>query len=123
MKVWIPGPDQTSEKPSASSTCPFQPVPAPWTKPSHSAPASVSFMPGPQELAAVLHRGGGDLVREPHPLELLLGLDRPRAREQRRRVGDVRPKAWNQSCVKVVGSPTIRSDACVPSESSSPIVP
>ena len=33
------------------------------------------------------------------------------------------PKAWNQSCVKVVGSPTIRSEACVPRLSSSPIVP
>src|SRR3954468_24138143 len=33
------------------------------------------------------------------------------------------PKAWNQSCVKVVGSPTIRSEAWVPRLSSSPTVP
>ena len=42
----MPGPDQTSEKPSASSTFPSQPVPAPWTNPFHMAPASDSFIPG-----------------------------------------------------------------------------
>ena len=38
-------------------------------------------------LAHVLHRGGGDLVGESHPLELLLCFVRARAREERGRVG------------------------------------
>ena len=80
-------------------------------------------MPGRSCSRTVLHRGGGDLVREPHALELLLRLDRARAREQRRRVGGVGRSASNQACVKVVGSPTMRSEACVPSESSSPTRP
>ena len=42
--------------------------------------------PRPQETADVLHRGGGDLIREPDPLDLLLRLHRPRVDEQRRRV-------------------------------------
>ena len=46
VKVWIPGPDQTSEKPSASSTFPSQPVPSPCTKPSHSAAICASVIPG-----------------------------------------------------------------------------
>ena len=42
--------------------------------------------PGPEAGLDVLHRAGGDRVREPHSLDLLLGLDRPRGCEQRRRV-------------------------------------
>ena len=42
--------------------------------------------PGPDHALDVLHRRGGDLVREPHPLDLLRGLDRARLVEQRRRV-------------------------------------
>ena len=34
----------------------------------------------------VLHRAGRDCVREPHSLDLLVGLDRPRDCEQRRRI-------------------------------------
>ena len=44
------------------------------------------------------------------------------AGEERRRVGGV-SEAVNQSRVNVVGSPTMRSAACVPSESSSPTRP
>ena len=39
--------------------------------------------------AAVLHRRGGDVVREPHALDLLLRLDRACGGEERRRVDDV----------------------------------
>ena len=42
----MPGPDHTSANPRASSTRPSNPVPAPWTKPSQSAAASLSFIPG-----------------------------------------------------------------------------
>ncbi len=42
---------------------------------------------GPEVRARVLHRSGGDLVGEPHPLLLLLRLDLARAREKRRCVG------------------------------------
>jgi hypothetical protein len=38
----------------------------------------------------VLHRRGRDLVRQPHPLELLVGLDGARLGEERRRVDRVR---------------------------------
>ena len=44
---------------------------------------------GSQDALHVLHRRGGDLVREPHPLDLLLGLDRARLVQERRRVGRV----------------------------------
>ncbi len=46
VNVLIPGPDQTSEKPSARSTLPCQPVPSPWTKPCQIAAAWLSFIPG-----------------------------------------------------------------------------
>ena len=42
---------------------------------------------------AVLHRRGRDLVREPHALDLLLGLDRAGLDEKRRRVDRIRPEA------------------------------
>ncbi len=45
--------------------------------------------PRPDQPLDVLHRAGRDLVREPHPRDLLLGLDRARARQQRRRVRGV----------------------------------
>ena len=45
--------------------------------------------PGPDHALEVLHRAGGDLVREPHPLELLLGLDRAGGAEERRRIDGV----------------------------------
>ena len=48
--------------------------------------------PGPDDAAHVVHRRGGDLVREPHPLDLLRGLDRPRLDEQRRRVDRARKR-------------------------------
>ena len=40
-----------------------------------------------QLLPGVLHRGGGDLVRDPNALELLRRLDRANPCEQRRRIG------------------------------------
>ncbi len=46
VKVAIPLPDQTSEKPSASETRPFQPVPSPCTKPCQSEAAWLSVIPG-----------------------------------------------------------------------------
>ena len=122
MNVLIPRPAQTSEKPSASSTLPCQPVPSPCTKPCQIAAASLSFIPGLQLAAHVLHRGGADLVREPHALDLLRGLDR--ARGVRTGVASAASgHASNHAFVNVVGSPTMRSEACVPSESSSPTVP
>ena len=45
--------------------------------------------PRPDQALDVLHRAGSDLVREPHPLDLLLRLDRAGGCEQRRRVGGV----------------------------------
>ena len=42
--------------------------------------------PRPEPLAYVIHRRGSDLVREPQPLDLLPGLVRTRADEERRRV-------------------------------------
>ena len=70
--------------------------------------------PGPELAAHVLHRGGADLVREPHPLDLLRRLDRARGvrapASRRARPATRRTSAF----VNVVGSPTIRSDACVP---------
>ena len=44
---------------------------------------------GAEVLARVHHRRRRDLVRKPHALELLAGLDRARPREQRSRVGGV----------------------------------
>ena len=90
VNVRIPGPDQTSEKPSASSTLPSQPVPSPWTNPFQSAAASLSFIPGRRRSATCSIAAGGDLVREPHALDLLRGLDRARRVEERRRVGRAR---------------------------------
>ena len=44
----------------------------------------------PEVLLGVLHRVGGELVGEAHPLDLLRGLDRAGAREEGRGVGRVR---------------------------------
>ncbi len=65
---------------------PSQPVPSPCTNPSHSAAICASVIPRLDDQLAVLHGGGGDLVREPHALDLLLGLDRAGLGEERRRV-------------------------------------
>ena len=46
----------------------------------------------PQLGADQLHRVGGDLVRDPHARDFLLGLDRAGAREQRRRVHRIRER-------------------------------
>src|SRR5207244_4299779 len=44
----------------------------------------------PDGVTDVLHRERGKLVREPHALDLLLGLDRPRVCQEGRRVHDLR---------------------------------
>ena len=49
-------------------------------------------LPGPDHAPDVVHRRRGDLVRQTYALELLVGLDRPRAGEQRRRIGHVHPE-------------------------------
>ena len=74
VKVLIDGPDQTSENGEARSTLPRQPVPSPWTNACQIAAAWALVMPG-RIAAHVLHRRRGDLVREPHPLDLLRRLD------------------------------------------------
>ena len=85
VNVLIPLPAQMSVKGSASSTS-SRAVPCPWTKPCQSAATSDSFIPGLQLPANVVHRLRRDLVRDPHPRDLLLGLEHARAGEQRRPV-------------------------------------
>ena len=93
VNVLMPAPDQTSEKPSASSTLLPRPARAlAVDEPLPERGRLALLHPGPQLVAHVLHRRGADLVREPDALELLVGLDRARGREQRRRVDRVRPR-------------------------------
>ena len=86
----IPSPDQTSEKPSESSTLPG---PARALAVDEAEPLGGSLRlghPGSEDSLHVLHRRRRDLVREPHPLDLLRRLDGARLREQRRGVLRVR---------------------------------
>ena len=48
--------------------------------------------PGTEQLADMVHRRRRELVRQPQALELLLGLDRARADEERRRVCSLRER-------------------------------
>ena len=48
--------------------------------------------PGPDHALDVLHRRRGDVVREPHPLDLLRGLQHPGLVQERRRVLGVRER-------------------------------
>ncbi len=48
--------------------------------------------PRPDQPAHVLHRGGCDVVRDPHALDLLRRLDHPRLVDHGHRVGGVRPR-------------------------------
>ena len=61
----------------------------------------------------MLHRRRRDLVRDAHPLDLLLVLI-ARAAASSGVASAASGKASNQALVKVVGSPTIRSEAWVP---------
>ena len=118
----MPGPDQTSEKPKASSTFPFQPVPSPWTKPCHSAAASLSFMPGRNSRAtcsiAAAAISFASRMRSSSCSVLIA-----RAALSSGVASAASGNASNHAFVYVVGSPTIRSVACVPRLSSSPTRP
>ena len=87
-----PGPDQTSENPSASSTLPR---PAGALAVDEAEPLRRRLGLGharPDQALHVVHRGRRDVVREAHPLDLLRGLHRARLGEQRRRVDRVRER-------------------------------
>ena len=119
MNVRIPGPDQTSENGERELDLA---APAGALAVDEALPdrGRLALLHARAELAAdVLHRRGGDLVREPHPLDLLRRLERAR-RASSGVASAASGKASNQAVVNVVGSPTMRSEACVPSESSSP---
>ena len=119
MKVLIPRPAQTSEKPSASSTFPAQPVPSPWTKPSHSAAIWASVIPGlitPRAWSIA----AAAISFASRMRSISCSVLRARASTSTGVASTAPGKASNQAFVYVVGSPTIRSDACVPSESSRP---
>ena len=71
----------------------------------------------------VLHRGRRDLVREPHPLDLLLRLDRARLREQRRRVGRVRERVEPRlRCTSSARRPCGPRPACRATAPARPVV-
>ena len=95
-------------RPARSSPCPRR-----GRSPATRAAAWAQVMPGPQDALHVLHRRGGDLVREPHPLDLLLGLDRARlgrgAASRRRRRGTRRTTPSGTSSAR---RPCGRSPAC-----------
>ena len=115
----MPGPDQTSEKPSASSTLPSQPVPSPWTNPSHSAAICASVIPGritplTWSIAAAAMSFASRIRSSSCPVLIA------RASVRSGVASSASGKASNHAFGYVVGSPTIRSAACVPSESSMP---
>ena len=88
MKVLIPGPDQTSEKPSARSTL----LPPRAFAVDEALPFRGDLRLGHACLddeLAVVHRCRRDVVREAHAVDLLLGLERTGFGDEWRRVGDV----------------------------------
>ena len=92
VNVLIPGPDQTSENGSASSTSPFQPVPSPWTKPCHSAAACAAVIPGRSTPWTCSIAAAAISFASRIRLDFLRGLDHPRLVEQRHRVDRVRER-------------------------------
>ena len=119
MNVLIPLPDQTSENGSASSTS-SRAVPWPCTWPCQIAAASDSFMPGSSwrrtwciACAAISFA----MRKRAISCSVLI----MRARASSGVASAASANASNHAFVNVVGSPTMRSDACVPSESSSPM--
>ncbi len=122
MNVLIPGPDHTSENPSASETLPSQPVPSPCTNPSHSAAICASVMPGSMiSLQCSIAAAAMSFARRMRSISC--SVFRARASTRSGVASSTSPNAVNHSAVNVVGSPTMRSAACVPSESSSPTFP
>ena len=119
MKVRIPGPDQTSEKPCASSTLPSKPVPSRWTYPFQSAPASLSRIPARRcSATCFIAPAAISLARRMRSTSCAVLIERAALRTG---IASAAPgKASNQALVNVVGSPTIWSVAWVPSDSSRP---
>ena len=112
-----------SEKPSASSTLPLPAGalavdealpggcrPAPRSCPARISPRTCSIAAAAISFASRIRSTS------------CARLDRARRAEQRRRVDRVRETRRTRPSVKVVGSPTMRSVACVPSDSSRPTV-
>ena len=98
---------------------PPQPVPSPWTKPSHSEAACASVMPGritPWTCSiAAAAMSFASCMRSSSCGVLIM-----RASLRSGVASCACGKASNQAFGKVVGSPIMRSAACVPSESSMP---
>ena len=116
----IPGPDQTSEKPCASSTLPSsKPVPWSCTQPFQSAPTSLSRIPGrirPWTCSiAPAAISFASRIRSTSCSVLIA-----RAVASSGVASAASGNASNQAFGNVVGSPTIRSAACVPRLSSIP---
>ena len=122
MNVLIPEPDQTSENPKASSTLPCQPVPSPCTKPCQIAAASLSFMPG-RSSPRTCSIAAAQISFASRIRSISCGVFSERAAFRTGIASFADGQASNHAFVNVVGSPTIRSDACVPSDSSSPTRP
>ena len=122
MNVLIPGPDQTSENGYASSTLPSQPVPCPWTKPCQIAAASLSFMPG-RRSPRTCSIAAAQISFARRMRSISCGVLIARAAFSTGIASSALGQASNQPFVNVVGSPTMRSAACVPIVSSSPIRP
>ena len=122
MNVLIPRPDQTSENPSARSTFPPQPVPSPWTKPSHSAAICASVIPG-RITPWACSIAAAAISFASRMRSISCAVLQVRASTSAGVASTARGNASNHAFVYVVGSPTIRSEACVPSDSSRPTVP
>ena len=119
VNVLIPLPAQTSENGSASSTS-SRAVPWPCTWPCQRAAASDSFMPGSslrRTWCIAWHAISFAMRRRAISCSVLI----IRARASSGAASAASGNASNHAFVNVVGSPTIRSVACVPSESSSPM--
>ncbi len=117
MNVRIEGPDQISENGSASSTLPFQPVPSPCTKPCQAAAACAHVMPGRRTpRMCSIAAAAISLARRMRSTSCAVLSERAATSSG---VASAAPgKASNQARPNVVGSPTMRSEACVPPLSS-----
>ena len=122
VNVRIPGPDQTSENGSASSTLPCQPVPWPWTKPCQTAAASLSFMPA-RSSPRTCSIAAAQISFASRIRSTSCSVLSARATVSTGVASWPPGKASNQPAVNVVGSPTMRSEACVPIVRSTPTRP
>ena len=114
-----PRPRPDEREPECELDLPFPAVPSPWTNPSHSAAICASLMPGSMiSLQCSIAAAAISFASRMRSISCSV----LSARASRGAVSRPRrsPNAVNQSRVNVVGSPTIRSAACVPSESSRP---